>query len=418
MTQWNRSIGAVALAAALAASAACTASDEDGTEGSGAGTSQEQTETDLLGLLNESGRLVRELVAAENRILTQCLEDRGFTVHDRFTIMEIGGYEADSLAIGDPIEGLFPEPDIAAKWGFGAWADTAEGMEAPDYDEYRESRRSGDSEGFDGSPESGGPMGDSDPIDNSAFDALSPDDRLAWYIAYGGEEYAVWQGLADEELEAQYRDEDGIRTTPAPGGCYLEMVESLYGEPELVIDEETGSSRWTGRPSSPEFEGEGWAQVVPTYRERVADEESAFVDCLIDRGRGEWEFSELGDLSIWAYFTGVYSGQWTSSDGADYTEGVPAPPSDLPSDFEGLRQYETGVAVDFVECGDESGLRETSPAQWEAVHLEYYQSIEPELYAWQEQIREALAKSQELIGSLRSGALSARHLRGARSLYR
>lgn len=400
MTQWNRSLGAIALASALAASAACTSSEEGGADGDGAGASQEGAETDLLDLLNESSRLVAELVAAENRILTQCLEDRGFTVHDQFTIMEIGGFEAESLVVGDPTEGLFPEPDIAAKWGFGAWADTEEGMESPDYDAYRDSRRTEDSGDFDASPEGGVAQGDSGPaIDNSAFDALSPDERYAWYVAYGGEEYAVWQGLADEEIEAQYRTEDGIWTTPAPGGCELEMVEALYGEPELVIDEESGSSRWTGRPSSPEFEGEDWAQIVPTYRERVADEESAFVDCLIDRGRGAWEFSELGDLNIWAYFVGVYSGQWTSSDGADYTEGVPAPPADLPSDFAGLREYESGVAVDFVECGDESGLREGAPAEWEAVHLEYYRSIEPELFAWQEQIREALAKSQEVIGS-------------------
>lgn len=393
-TQWTRSVGAVAVAAALAAAAACTAADSGGGGEESASASPEVAETDLLALLNESNRLLAELVAAENRILERCLEDEGFTVHDRLTIMEVGAYEADSLAFGNPTEGLFPAPDIAAKWGFGAWADTEEGMDSPDYEAYREDTRPPSAEGA--------PEGDdwddflSGP-DNAAFSALSPAEQEAWYVAYGGEEYAEWQGLGDEEIEARYRTDEGIGFMPAPGGCELVMIEALYGTPELVIDEEEGTARWTGRPESPEYAGAGWSGIVPAYRERVAAEESAFVDCLIDKGRGAWEFTELGELSIWSYFVGVYSGQWTSGDGADYTEGVPAPPSDLPSDFADLRRYETEVAVDFVACGDETGFAEASATGWEAVHLEYYQSIEADLFAWQEQIRDALAKAQELV---------------------
>ncbi|WP_158299684.1 hypothetical protein [Glycomyces paridis] len=396
MTQWTRGLGALALAAALAASAACTGDAEDGGDSAGADT-PEAAETDILELLNESDRLVVELVAAENRLLEQCLEEDGFTVHDRFTIMDVGLYEAESLSLGNPTDGLFPEPDMAAKWGFGAWADTEEGMASSDYEAYQDALGTG--EELSANPESGESGDFDEAIDNSGFDALSEADRYAWYAAYGGEAFAEGQFLSDEEIEERYRDENGIWVTPEPGGCLLEMIEALYGEPELVIDEANGTSSWSGRPESPEYEGSAWAEIVPDYRERVADEESAFVDCLIDRDRGAWEFSDEGEVYIWSYLAGVYSGEWTSPDGNDYGEGVPDPPSDLPSDFEGLREYEVGLAVDFVECGDESGFVAATAAEWEAVHLEYYESIEPELFTWQEEVRAALDRAQELLGA-------------------
>lgn len=394
MPQWTRRIGALAVAAALASAAACTSSE------GGEATEEhpppgEGTQTDLLELLNESDRLVSELISAENRIMEQCLEDQGHTVHDQFTIMDVGSYETESLSLGLPTDGLFPEADMAAKWGFGAWADTEEGMESPDYAEYDAIRYP---EQPDESSGAGGLEGDMGPgIDNSAFDALSADDQEAWYIAYGGEEYAVWNGLSEEALGEQ-REEEGATNMPKPGGCQLEMIESLYGEPELIVGEDEGLSSWSGRPESPEFQGKAYEEILPAYRERVADEESAFLECLIDRDRGAWEFTDTGELNIWGYFIGVYTGEWESGDGADYAEGTPGPPADLPSDFEGLRQYETEVAVDFTECGAESGFAEATTAEWEAVHLEYYRSIEPELFAWQDEIKTALDKSQELIG--------------------
>lgn len=394
MPQWTRRIGAIAAAAALASAAACSSSEggDSETENPPPG---EGTQTDLLELLNESDRLVAELVSAENRIIEQCLEDQGHTVHDQFTIMDIGGYESESLSLGLPTEGLFPEPDMAAKWGFGAWADTTEGMESPDYAEYDAIRNPDEP---DDSGEAGGLQEElGSAIDNSAFDDLSEDERLAWYIAYGGEEYAAWQGYSDEELEEQYQDDEGVWTTPKPGGCLLEMIESLYGEPELIVDEEEGTTHWSGRPESPEFQGTADDEILPAYRERVADEESAFLECLIDRDRGAWEFSDTGELGIWGYFVGVYTGEWESGDGADYAEGTPGPPADLPADFEGKRQYETELAVDFTECAAESGFGEASVTEWEAVHLEYYRSIEPELFAWQDEIKTALDESQDLI---------------------
>ncbi|MEU6859797.1 hypothetical protein AB0B28_13110 [Glycomyces sp. NPDC046736] len=396
-TQWTRAAGALALASALAL-AGCGDSPE-GEEAEKNRPPGEGTQTDLLALLNESDRLLSELVTAENRILEQCLEDEGFTVHDKFTILDSGaGLELESLASGDaPAMDLFPDPDMAAKWGFGEWANTDEGMAAPDYDEYMDLRHAdrSDSEtdaaelGFDGEQGS---------IDNSAFEALSEDDKLAWYVAYGGTGFAAWQGLTDEEWE-DWREESGGATTPKPDGCLLEMTEGLYGEPELVVDEEEGTAAWSGRPDSPEFAGSGWEDILPTYRERIAAEESAFLDCLIDRDRGAWEYDEFGTVYYTGYFIGVYTGQWESTDGSSYSEGVPTPPSDLPADFEGLRRHETEVAVDFVECGAESGLSEAAPAAWEAVHLEFYQSIEPELFTWQDELKAALDKSQELIGA-------------------
>lgn len=395
-TQWTRAAGALALASALAL-AGCSDSPE-GAEAEPNRPPGEGTQTDLLALLNESDRLVSELVTAENRIIEQCLEDEGFTVHDRFTILESGpGFEEESLAYDAPTVDLFPEPDIAAKWGFGSWADTDEGMAAPDYEEYREFRHPGQADSDSDAAELGleGDVG----IDNSAFDALSEDDKQAWHVAYGGAEYAAWQGFTDEESES-WREESGGATMPKPGGCLLEMTAGLYGEPELVVDEDQGTAAWSGRPQSPEFTGSGWDDILPTYRERIASEESAFLDCLIDRDRGAWEYDEYGTVYYTGYFIGVYTGQWESADGgASYAEGVPTPPSDLPADFEGLRQYETEVAVDFVECGAESGLSEAAPAAWDAVHLEFYQSIEPELFAWQDEIKAALDKSQELIGA-------------------
>jgi hypothetical protein len=78
--------------------------------------------------------------------------------------------------------------------------------------------------------------------------------------------------------------------------------------------------------------------------------------------------------------------------------GMPEHPEDMPEDYEGQREYEIEMAVDFAECGDETGFREAAATAWEELLAERYQALEQDLYAWQDEMRTALDRAQDVLG--------------------
>ncbi|MCH7232216.1 hypothetical protein L0U85_15325 [Glycomyces sp. L485] len=388
-------------AAALVATSSCGVYGGDD-EGGG-------DETRLVELMNETYGLEADLSEAEYRIIQNCLEEQGHTVHDQWEMQTWEAFELESLTDYYPYESFLPEADSAAKWGFGQWSNAEEAWESGEADEYQDERSGEDEEGF-------------DDVDNSEFESLSPQEQFDWYSAYYGDEYAheyySWtldpedgledgepyeEELLEEESDGELEVEGESYDEPKPGGCKLEMIEALYGEPRQVTNDEGGEGThtyWEWRPSGPEEEAD-WEELSLTYRAAVQDEEYAFLDCIAEAGYGDWEFSEWGELLIWRYFEPVYfedeEASMVYADG--YAPETPEPPADVPSDYEGKKAWEIDMAVGFVECGESTGYRDAAERAWDETQLDHYLAMEEDMFAHQEQMREAIAKAQDLIDS-------------------
>ncbi|GAA2170335.1 MULTISPECIES: hypothetical protein [Glycomyces] len=391
---WRLAAGLIG-AAALAATAACTESGGDASE-----ATADPEVVDAAGLLemaNESVRLSKELDAAESRVIAECLEAQGFDVHDQRELGQNEPYEVASLVDAYPTAEFLPEADIAAEWGFGWWAQTAEMFDSEETQDYY-------AEAY---PD---PFADQPVFDNSEFESLPDDERRAWSVAYQGEEATAALEYTGEPSEEEASSEDGsldfgdgeTPSAPKPGGCQLEMITAIYGEPKQVeIDLDGGYLVWEWRPEQPEIEYES---IEAEFAGRMADAEAGFLSCIDEAGYPGWEFDEGGRLAMNDYSAMLYTGE-PFDPGAPPGEeppvdtSPPAPdlPDDVPDDFEGKRAYEVDMAVAFAACGDDTGYREAATSAYDAVVAEQYAAIEVETYAWQDQIRDYTVKAQELI---------------------
>ncbi|WP_199034504.1 hypothetical protein [Glycomyces salinus] len=412
-----RGAAALSAAAALTLTAGCGLLGDDDEEPA-------SEEEQLVQLLNESARLDAELTAAENRIIRSCLEEAGHTVHDEFELMEWAPQERDSLSWGYPHEGFLPDAEEAGEYGFGIWAeapDQWESEEAQDY--YDQQEEEYEEEAF-------------EEPDNSEFEALDKDEKWDWYVAYVGEEKAeewygyvlddggghglddgtVIEGLGSGDEEVVEDTEDGDLEfegdaedfeEPMPGGCQLEMIEGLYGEPELVEHEweeggESGTwTEWSYRPENPEYSAEEtmWEDIEFEYQDRMIDLRYEFTDCLAEAGHAGWEFDEGGYLPTWEYFYSIY---WEGEEeeysyGGDSETELPDVPDDLGDDFEDQKAYEIDVALVFAECDEEVGYAEASAEAYDEVNISAYKEIEERIYSWQEDMDEAIEAAQEMI---------------------
>jgi hypothetical protein len=395
----------VGVAALALSAAACSGSggDSEGSEEEGETKTVEAIDAALLlEMVNENIRLEKDLDAAEDRIIAECLEAQGFTIHDQRYLGQNEPYELNSLVDFYPADSFLPEVDVAAEWGFGWWAQTAEMFDSEETQEYYE-------ETLD--------FGDDDAaeFDNSAFESLPDDERRAWSVAYQGEEAtAALEGTGGETEEGGTSDDGSLEfgggetaSAPKPGGCQLEMIEALYGEPQQVaLDSIEGEEEylvWEWRPAAPEVD---LATVESEYAARMTQAQSAFLSCIDERGYPGWEFNDTGSLSMLDYSSLLYTGEVYEEElppgveaPEDTSPPVPDLPEDVPDDFDGKRAYEVEMAVAFAECGDETGYRETATSTYDQVLAEQYTAIETETYAWQEDIREMTVNAQELIAA-------------------
>jgi hypothetical protein len=387
-----------ALIGILAAAAACTDAGGGSDEATDKAEGDAVDAAGLLEMVNENIRLTKELDAAEDRVIADCLEEQGFTVHDQ---RELGQHEPIvllSLVDYYPTRDFLPEADIAAEWGFGWWAETEEMFDSQETQDYYEATF----------PDSF--TDDAPEFDNSAFESLPDDERRAWRVAYQGEE-------ATSALEGTWTPEDGTESSedgsldfgdgatpsgPKPGGCQLEMIEALYGEPRQVeIDIDGGYLDWQWRPAEPSVDFDA---IEAAYAERTAGSQGGFLDCIGEAGYSGWEFNESGRLAMLDYSAMLYTGEpfdpgFTPEGGTSSYMNPPVPdlPRDVPADFEGKRAFEVDMAVAFAACGDETGYRSSADSAYDAIVAEQYTAIETDTFAWQEEIRGYTAKAQELI---------------------
>jgi hypothetical protein len=398
---------AAALLASLAALSACTADEPEQEKPA------EEAKVDLVDLLNESDRLFKELYETEPDITRACLEEAGFAVHDEMALYRLHVIGVDESALQEDyynFQEWLPERAMAAEWGFGQWI-----WESDDEDlitEYSELRSPDEPEIEENYP------------DNSAFEALDAEEQIAWYTAFMGEEKMTYEDrawqlehpdaseeeIAERQSEIQHVEDDGEIegeleiVPPKPGGCELATIEALYGELQLVeepmeegVEEGLTIYTWTYRPEEPAVPPTDTAAIEAA----TADVSDAFLTCVADAGFGQWEFQEGGWLPIYDYFNQVYLGddyEEVEEPGFETVEvTVPELPDDLPDDFEGKKAYEIDMALAFADCADQVEYRETVMAAMDAEELAAYEAIETELFAYQEQLREALKTAQDLL---------------------
>lgn len=372
---------AVLLLALVAAAAACAGEQDD----------ERPTiddEAQLLEVVNENLRLEAELAASERRLVEDCLAAQGFTVHDEAELLTRWYVaEQDALVVDHPTDFL-PDPEIAAEWGFGQWAYSGEGWESGAGDELNELNAADH------------PLLD---LDNTAFEALSPADKHAWNEAYGGDEFASMLAGAASPDDEDAGDDGSLVIDPdmqeavAPGGCLLEMVGTLYGEAEPVAAHGAAAGTvWTWGPRSPQ-EAADWEALRESYRAAVIEPETAFLDCVEEGGWGDWEFDRTGRLPVSAYFNQIHYGDDITvvEDGLVVeADSMPEPPSDLPGDLEGLKDYEIGMALAFLDCAETTGYREDAEAAHRQVQLDLLLSLDEEMYAYQDDLRAAIGNAQ------------------------
>ncbi|WP_205326531.1 hypothetical protein [Glycomyces sp. YM15] len=422
--RWAAGLGG---ATVLALTAGC------GMLGIGGGEEAKSDEQRLIEMLNESRRVESELMAAEFRIVQNCLEEQGHTVHEPWAMQTYEEPEQDSLTYGYAHEEFLLPAEEAKEWGFGQWANSEEGYEDPASEDYYTAQEEKWEE----------EEGDWEEPDSSDWDALTPEEQYDWYVAYQGEAYAEYswgsredyvgsmeaeEEFSDEELteeELAELDEDAAEDEgeiiveeeesweePKPGGCQLEMIEALYGEPKMVEEswesEDGGSETytyWEYRPRNPAYgdtEESMWEDIEADYAAAMSDLQLEFIDCIAGRGYEGWEFTEYNSMPIWEFFGSLYY-QNASEDeremmmGGDSDTELPPIPETAGDSYEEWKAFEIQTAVDFSECGEEVGYADASEKAYDEAHIKAYTAIEEDVYAWQEEMRNAISKAQELI---------------------
>ncbi|MFC3492044.1 hypothetical protein [Glycomyces rhizosphaerae] len=397
----------------------------------GGGDDDKSDEQRLVEMLNESARIESDLMAAENRIVQNCLEAAGFTVHDPWSMQAYEEEEMDSLTYGYAHEEFLLPAEEAAEWGFGQWSNSMEGSEDPAAEDYWTAQEEKWSE----------EDGEWEEPDSTDWDALTPEEQYDWYVAYQGEEYAEYSygtredyvgsmaaeeeameeelsedELADLEEEAAAEDDGEIiveeteSEEPKPGGCQLEMIEALYGEPTMVEETWEGDGEtetwkyWTYRPQNPAYDSEEtmWEDIEADYAAAMSDLQLEFTDCIAARGYEGWEFTEYNSMPIWEFFAELYYQNASEEEqemmmGGDSETEVPPLPEEAGTTYEEWKAYEIQTAVDFSECGEEVGYADASEKAYDEAHVKAYSAIEEDVYAWQETMNDAVSKAQELL---------------------
>jgi hypothetical protein len=383
-TERLRGPAALAAAVGLLAVGACSADGEADTSGPAVepGPDAVAEAERLYQIIAESSAIESELISIENRVAKRCMEDEGFSVQDAMVFQEsdFSSYWSAGFLANAPVQAV-PTPEAAEQWGFGVWTQF---ISNPGNEELAEELLTPEARVAFNMPdvEYGEP-------DNSEWDAAGDDYQAAWIEAYtGSPAYISSVKGPEEDYEAP------------PGGCWLTMIETIYGEPYLVeseSEEEGEESSYTAtHEPSPAFQIEEFEDTGELLT-RLDGEDVAFETCLIDSGYEGWELGDEFYPPLWQYFGKMYDPAYFEEYGDEEGLKVPEGPEDVPSDFMGVLELERAMAVDFAACGQESGLREAVEQGWASMLVEAYAPIETDMVAWQEQMQGHLDKAQDYL---------------------
>ncbi|MCC3763335.1 hypothetical protein K3N28_09650 [Glycomyces sp. TRM65418] len=366
------------------AAGACTAETDTGTEGASAeAVSDAVAEAQrLYQIINESRAIEDELIEIEHRVAKRCLEDEGFHVHDPayFQTTDYAAYGAAGYLTDAPVRAI-PTPEAAEQWGFGVWVEFVRNPGNEHLVEELLTPEARTAFGILPDDAYGEP-------DASEWDAEDAEYQAAWIEAYSG------APAITDSLKGPERD-----TEAPPGGCWLEMVETVYGEPHLVEHEgedgEEGESLPAAHAPSPMYGIEEFEDTEALYAQ-VEAEVVAFETCLIDGGYEGWELGEGFYPPLWEYFGRMYDPAYFEEYGEEGTE-LPEAPEEVPSDFTGVLDLERAMAVDFAACGQSSGLRAAVEEGWAAMLVEAYGPIETEMVGWRQEMQGHLDNAQDYL---------------------
>lgn len=335
-------------------------------------------------MLDENHELIAEVLDVQYRIVTDCMEAAGFTVHDQYQEV-MWNYQQQSLPRReDRFTPWLIDRDIAAEWGFGSWTSTLEMYGSEESVEFETLM----DEGFDSFAD----------VDNTAFMGLPNEEKFDWYVAHYGEERALAeQGWLIGETGPEGASDGVLVVTAEPGGCVGEMIEALGLTAEFVPQPDFGedAGSWATFPPAPGTELLATGELGAELRE-ARERDEVFLDCLEETGWGEWDFNDRGDLNIWYFLDRAYS-DMPSNPAAFMTDGAPEPPSDVPVDAEARRAWEVGFALDVHDCVDETDFDEDAERAWNRVYGTRFLELETDAHAWQEETRALIARAQELL---------------------
>ncbi|WP_112137045.1 hypothetical protein [Glycomyces dulcitolivorans] len=322
-----------------------------------------------------------EIVQAEVRIGSMCMQDEGFTVHDPIALFG-NGMPGRFAGFQSPYARI-PTVEQAEKLGFGAWvtwtdSDAAlEMQEDPDYLATRVEDDGWWDPAFD--------------VERAEFDALGDEYAATWEEAWQGserfaydQEFEAWIDAGEDPFEFEVQQ-------PPFGGCELETIETVYGEP--VSEEADGETYWSrpgadGSPMAAVSDGQVYSDILDEF----ADAERAFLDCLADRGYGEWEFDEYGYLPTGDYIAVNLYGDTTIAYDGDERVEVAELPDD--TDVSDPVAAEFAIALDFAQCAEDGGLRDGAEEAYARRYTELVIGDQTELYAYEQQLEGYLANAQ------------------------
>ncbi|SDD08593.1 hypothetical protein SAMN05216270_101691 [Glycomyces harbinensis] len=384
-----RGAAAVAAISAVFAAGACSGgAAEEGGAASEPGSDAVAEAERLYQILNESWAIEDELLTIELRVAKRCMEDAGFQVHDPAVFQEtdFSSYGTAGFLTDAPVRAV-PTPEAAEEWGFGVWT---EFVGNPGNEELAEELLTPEARAAFNMPE-----GDYEAPDESEWDAEGEEYQSEWIEAYTG----------SPAIPSDVKGPEPDFAAPM-GGCELEMVETIYGEPYTVdiggegdsdgdgVEEDDESYTATHEPS-PVAEIEDF-EDYGNLLARLDGEDVAFETCLIDSGYEGWELGDSFYPPLWEYFGSMYDPAYFEQYGEEGLE-VPEAPEEIPGDFMGVLELERAMAVDFAACGRESGLREAIVQGWAAILVEAYQPLETDIVAWQEKMQGHLDDAQDYL---------------------
>ncbi|MDN3241793.1 hypothetical protein [Glycomyces tritici] len=333
-------------------------------------------------LVNESHAVSDELTMIEHRVTKRCMEDEGFSVHDPMEFQEshTAAYTAGGYLANAPLRAV-PTAEAAEEWGFGVWAEFVRNPGNEDLAAELLTPEAMTAFGILDAEESG--------MDTSEWDAEDDGYHAEWIEAYSGSP-AIMSDVKGAEIDPE----------APPGGCWLKMVETMYGEPYMIsYDEEEGGGESGEYAATHEPNPLFALEEIEDYGallETVRDEADAFESCLIDHGYEGWELGESFYPPLWEYFGAMYDPAYFEEYGEEGLE-VPDAPEEVPSDFMGVLELERAMAVDFAACGRESGLRTAVEEAWAAMLVEAYLPIETDLVAWRDAMQGHLDNAQDYL---------------------
>jgi hypothetical protein len=365
----------------LAASLALTACSEEQTE-----VTEEDVDRIEQSIINASA-LSWELIQAESRVASMCMQDGGFSVHDPVALFG-NGVPGRFEGFASPYTRI-PNVEQAQKFGFGEWV-----RHGGDDEAVEAMRDDPDFKAFNAVDE-----GWWDPAWDTAreeFDAMGEEYEAEWRKAFEGVERYEY-GQAFQQAMDEGEDPMDFDTPEPPfGGCELETIEIVYGGPEKQ-EMDDGEEVWVdpGMGESP-LSSVGDGAIYNEMSAEYIDKEQAFLDCIEARGFEGWEFDETTGWLPTGDFLGtrVYGDTTQTIEDGEVVEYP-----ELPDGAEDLepKEFEFAMALDFAECAEEAGLRGGTEDTFARLYVEKVIDQESEIFAYEQQIEAYLANAQDYL---------------------